>query len=232
MRIQHLLVFIAFSISAQNKPLEIKIAYINSQDSSEFLDREFTIIYHIENLTNREVSFFLNTKSLIASTFSSMQYKPTYLLFQDNNPIEVSQLITPRRSPARFIGSTQKAQTELRNINNDSIKLVIQKWKADSLYFWKKKNKDLLKAIFTLKPKEIKQFTYKLYWNKIRYTKNEDLEYYLDEKSIYSLQIGLTLLKKEYGDRLYPTELKAILDNPNFIEGYFSSNKVEINFKE
>jgi len=161
-----------------------------------------------------------------------MQYKPTYLLFQDNNPIEVSQLITSRRSPAGFIGSTQKAHTELRNINNDSIKLEIQKWKADSLYFWKKKNKALLNAVFKLKPKEKQQFIQKLYWNKTRYSKNQELEYYLDESSIYALQIELTLLKKEYGDRLYPDELQSIIENPNFIEGYFSSNKLEINFKE
>jgi hypothetical protein len=104
--------------------------------------------------------------------------------------------------------------------------------KSDSLYFWKKKNRALLDAVFTLKPKEKKQFTQKIYWNKIRYTKNDELEYYLDENSLYCLQIELVLMKKQYKDRLTQKELEPILNNPNFIEGYFHSNKMEINFKE
>lgn len=232
MRIQHLLLLIVFSLSAQNNPIEIKIDSITSKDSSEFLDREFTINYHIENLANNEVSFFLNANNFIPSTFSSMKYATTYSLFQNENRIDASQIIKGKRTPFQSDNSKKKALIPFMNKNQDSIKLEIKKIKSDSLYFWKIANKALLNAVFTLKPKEKKQFTQKIYWNKIRYTKNDELEYYLDEKSLYSLQIELTLMKKEFGDRLTPKELETILNNPNFIKGYFYSDKVAINFKE
>ena len=232
MRFQYFLLLIVFSVSAQNNPLEIKIDSITSKDSAEFLDREFTISYHIENHTNNQVSFFLNTKNFIPSTFGSMQYVPTYRLFQNENQIDASQIIKGKRTYFRSQNNNQKAFGNFTRKNPDSIKLQIQKIKSDSLYFWKMKNKEILNSIFTLKPKETKQFTQKIYWNKIRYTKNDELEYYLDEKSFYSLQIELTLLKKEFADRLTPKELEPILNNPNFLNGYFYSNKVEINFKE
>lgn len=232
MRIPYFLFLIVFSISAQNNPIEIKIESITSRDSSEFLDREFTINYHIENQTNTEISFFLNTNNFIPNTFGSMQYVPTYSLFQNENPIDASQIIKAQRTHFRPKINISEVNKELIKTNRDSTKLEIQKMKSDSLYFWKKKNRALLDAVFSLKPKEKKQFTQKIYWNKIRYTKNDELEYYLDEKSLYFIQIELTLLKKEFRDRLTSKELQTFLTNPNFIEGYFHSNKVEIDFKE
>ena len=232
MRFQYLFLLIAFSISAQNNPIAIKIDSITSKDSSELLDREFTISYHIENLTNNEVSFFLNANRFIPSTFSSMQYVPTYSLFQNENRIDASQIIKGKRTYSQSNINNQKAFGNFTKKNQDSIKLEIQKMKSDSLYFWKKKNKEILNSIFTLKPKETKQFTQKIYWNKIRYTKNDELEYYLDENLLYFLQIELILMKKQFDDRLTPKELETILTDPNFIEGYFHSNKVEMNFKE
>jgi hypothetical protein len=232
MRFLYFFLFITFSFSAQNKPIEIKIDSIISRESSEFSNREFTINYHIENLSNNEVSFFLNTNNFIPSTFSSMQYVTTYRLFQNENPIDASQIIKGKSMPFQSDDDKQKSIEKFMKNNQDSIKLEIRKWKSDSLYFWKKANRALLNAVFTLKPKEVKQFTQKIYWNKIRYTKNDELEYYLDEVSHYYLQLELTLLKKEYGERLTPKELETILNNPNFLKGYFYSNKVEINFKE
>jgi hypothetical protein len=97
MRFQYYFLLVFFSLSAQNNPLEIKIDSITSKDSSEFLDREFTISYTIENLTNKEVAFFLNTNNFMASTFSSMQYVATYRLFQNENQIDASQIIKGKR---------------------------------------------------------------------------------------------------------------------------------------
>lgn len=232
MRIQYLLLLIVFSISAQNNPIAIKIDTITSKDSSELLEREFNISYHIENLTNNEVSFFLNANKFIPSTYSSMQYVPTYSLFQNENRIDALQIIKGKSTYSKTNINNQKTIEEFIKTSQDSVKLEIKKMKSDSLYFWKQANKALLNSVFTLKPKEKKQFIQKIYWNKTRYTKSEELEYYLDDKSLYSLQIELTLLKKEYGDRLTPKELQTFLSNPNFITGYFYSNKVEINFKE
>lgn len=232
MRFQYLLLLIVFSATAQNNPIEIKIDSITSKDSSEFSDREFIINYHIENLSNNEVSFFLNTKDFIPSTFSSMKYVTTYRLFQNENPIDAFQIIKGKRTNSPLDKDNRNNLPESINKNQDSIKLEIQQMKSDSLYYWKKRNKAIINSIFTLKPKEIKPFTRRIYWNKTRYSKNDVLEYYFDENSFYTLEIQLTLLKKEYSARLTQKELESILNNPNFITGYFYSNKVEINFKD
>lgn len=228
MRFQYFLFLFVFSLSAQNNPIEIKIDSIISKDSSEFSDREFIINYHIENVSHNEVSFFLNTKNFIPSTYSSMQYVTTYRLFQNENPIDGLQIITGKRINSQLNEKDSNTLTKYR----DSIRLHFQKNKSDPLYYWKESNTAILSSIFTLKPKEIKPFTRRIYWNKSRYSKNGELEYYFDENSIYTFQIQLTLLKEEYKDRLTQKELESIVNNPNFLKGYFYSNKVEINFKD
>lgn len=232
MRLVFFFIFIALSCSAQNNPITIKIDSITSKDSSEFQDREFTISYHIENQTANEISFFLNTNSFMPNAYSSMGFATTYKLFQNENQVDAVRIITNKRTNSFSDRNNNKSVINFIRVNHDSIQLEIKKHKMDSLYFFQKKNKAILSAIFTLKPKETKVFTQTLYWNKERYTKNEDLEYYFDEDSHYYLELELTLLKNEYRDRLTQKELEAIVNNPNFIKGYFYSNKVAMNFKE
>ncbi|MBK0371076.1 hypothetical protein [Flavobacterium agrisoli] len=230
MRFHYFLLLVVFSLSAQNNVLEIKIDSITSKDSSEFLDREFTISYHIKNLTEKEVSFFLNPNKFLPSISSSMSYATTYRLFQNENPIDASQVIKSRRKSYQSKDRKETIRDDF--MNKDSIKSNLKKWENDSLYFWKKKNKDILSSILVLKPREKKEFKQKIYWNKNRYTKTDDLEYYLEENLFYTLQIELILLKKEFADRLTTEELNTFLKDPNFLEGYYYSNKAEINFKE
>lgn len=52
------LLLISASIFAQDKSIEAKIMAITASDSNP-KNREFTIHYEIENLTNNSVSFFL-----------------------------------------------------------------------------------------------------------------------------------------------------------------------------
>ena len=216
----------------QNRPIEIKIDSITSIDSAEFLDREFTINYYIKNLSNNEVSFFLNTKRFIPSSASSMQHVTTYRLFQNEKPIDVSQVFTGQRTFFKYEGNDPKAFEEFMKNKKDSILLEFEKIKSDTLHTWKKKNKAIMSSIFVLKPNETKHFVQKLNWTKQRYYKSFDLEYYFDEESKYYLQLELSLMKKEFSDRLSEEEFENIMKNPNFIKGNYYSNKVEINFKE
>jgi hypothetical protein len=89
-----------------------------------------------------------------------------------------------------------------------------------------------MNSIFVLKPNETKQFVQQINWDKKRYIKSHDLEYYFDENHKYFLELELTLMKSEFQDRLTKEELEAIMKNENFIKGNYKSNKVEINFKE
>ncbi len=98
--------------------------------------------------------------------------------------------------------------------------------------FWILKNHILLETFKTIGPKEILNISHNLYWQRKRYFKNFDSEFYLDEKNNYFIQIGLVLLKDELQDRLTKLEFDKIRNNKNFISGVFESNKIKIDFKE
>lgn len=224
--------FFCCTCNGQNRPIEITIDAITSVDPVDYRDREFTIVYHIKNVSDHDVSFFLNPKAFLPSIASSMQYITTYRFYQNETPIDVSQVFTGERRVFKSDNNSPKAFEEFMKTKQDSIKLEMEKIKADSLYAWKRKNNALLNAVYTLKPKEVKQYTKKINWNKQRYVKSHDIEYYFDEKDRYFIELELTLMKKEYQDRLSKEELETIMKNPNFIKGNYKSNKVEINFKD
>ena len=62
-----LFVLISFTTLAQNSAIKIEIDSITSLDSIP-TERKFTINYHIENLTDNDVSFFLNPNKLIPNS--------------------------------------------------------------------------------------------------------------------------------------------------------------------
>ena len=95
-------------------------------------------------------------------------------------------------------------------------------------YLWQKKHKKLLSEIVTLKPYETLRMSAPLYWNKIRNFTIDDIEYYLNEKENYYVDISLYLLKKPFESYLNKDELEKIIKNPNFIEENVTSNKIEI----
>jgi hypothetical protein len=87
-------------------------------------------------------------------------------------------------------------------------------------------------SIHTFRPKEIRLLTETFYWNKRRYYKVDDLEYYIDEKEPYYLELSMIHYKKDFQYFFPEEEYKKMKDNPNFLEGTILSNKMEINFKE
>jgi hypothetical protein len=58
------------------------------------------------------------------------------------------------------------------------------------------------------------------------------MEYYINEKSNCSIELYIVLLKEEFKERLIDSDYTKIINTPNFIKGWFNSNKNEINFKE
>ena len=60
--------------------------------------------------------------------------------------------------------------------------------------------------------------------------KEGDLEYYLDEKDNFLFELVLDLKKTSFKDRLSEDEYLKIKKDSNFIEGIFTTNKVEIDF--
>jgi hypothetical protein len=83
-----------------------------------------------------------------------------------------------------------------------------------------------------LKPNETKNFQIITFWDKQRYFKIDENEYYLDENEKYEFELSLYLDKLNRKEKLTEEEFTKIKNDENFIEGRFSSNKKKINFGE
>jgi hypothetical protein len=236
-----ILIFIFYycSIFGQNSPIELKIDSITSYDSIP-TERVFTINYHIENLTDNEVSFFLNPNLLISNSRASMSRCFAYTIYQNNDKIDIDAIFGNRKK-VDFFERLKNAKTEeekrilfeehLKELNLD-LESDIKNFKTDEDYLWKKQNQDLLLDLIKLSPNQKKSFSKKLLWDKKRYFKIDDVEYYLDEIIPHYFEVSISLMKDEYKDKLSVEEFNQMTNNPNFIKGWFISNKMEINFKE
>jgi len=240
-----ILIAFLFSISifAQTKALDVKIDAITTDDSNP-KQRTFTISYHIENLTDSEISFFLRPNSLIANAVSSLTLFPIYKIYQNdrfttldgpffervgNEDWEKYRELTDKNS--------EEAQQLIQKITTEyeaQKKIILDNYRKnggkteDEL--WILRNHNLLQTKINLNPKETKSFAIKTNWNKERYFLQDDLEYYLDEKDKYQFELTLHLIKTHFRDRLSPEEFDKIEKDENFIEGIFTSNKVDLNF--
>ena len=68
-------------------------------------------------------------------------------------------------------------------------------------------------------------------WSKNRYYKQDDLEYFLDEKDHYEFEMIIDLKKSSFKSQLSNKEFSLIEKDKNFIQGVFTSNKIVIDFK-
>jgi hypothetical protein len=240
------LYFLLFSVSilAQDKPIEVKINAI-THDDSDGKNRVYTINYQIENRTNNPVSFFLTPNTLIANAASSMTLFTIYKIY-------INGVFTPLDGPF-FEKESIDWLTKLQGIKDyttpeakEIIKNAVEELKTENKKIvdnytikggkstdeaWILKNQHLLDSKITLNPKETKQFDITTNWNKERYFKEDDLEYYLDEKDKYEFEMTLSLQKDNFKSRLSEDEFQKIEKDINFIQGNFISNKIDINFK-
>jgi hypothetical protein len=231
-------------VQSQSNPISLKIGSIAIDDSNPKV-RQFTITYSIQNETNTIISFFLKPHTLMANAASSLSLRPVYKIYQngsfqnieglfrngnvDNEWKKLADLKSTDSTAAKKMMKQIMVDQELKT------KKIVDEYKRkggkNSDELWIVKNQDLLVSQMTMQPKELKTFVYKMVWNKERYFLENDLEYYLDEKDTFEMDITLVLIKDYFKDRLSTEEFSNIAKDKNFIEGVFSSNKVEINFK-
>ena len=217
-----ILFFLSIFCFAQNTALKIKIDSIISNDSIPN-KRKFTINYHIQNLTDNPISFILNPKSISPNATSSSAYCPAYRLYQEDKTINTEDVLTSRTT-------TESNESFIKNILDE-----ISKLKTDPSIEIEKLttqiNSSIIENIVKLNPKEVKKYCIILYWNKERYTKYFDNEYYLDEKATHYFDLFINLMKEEFKEQLFPEEYKKIMEDKTIIKGWAQSNKMEINFK-
>lgn len=212
---------------SQSKPLEINVLPIKQFDSTS-TERIFLIEYTLKNTSDNAIAFFLYEKRFFPTQGSALQPIVSYTIYQNNKALEISSVFSTNR---KYFNSQQKYEIYKKNIDS-----IIKKEREESLndpdYLLKKSSRELINAIKVLKPNEVlhqKQF---VYWNKKRYYKEQDLEYYLSENDNYFIQLNFVALKEEYKNKLTADDYLQIMENKNLIKGWFTSNKVEINFKQ
>lgn len=244
MRLFYFLFLISFSVLAQNPKLEVKITSITTEDISAS-NTEYHINYQIENKTSDELSFFLLPNALIANTASSLSLYPVYRIYQNGvfedmdgpffeyeteDELEYAKIEDKTSDEAKKLA--KNFQTKQAIVAMEYYKKYKDNGGKSDDFQWVYYRQKLLNNIIVLKPKETKSFTIKTLWNKNRFIKNDDLEYYLDENNTIEIELILDLKTNLFKDQLSDEDLVKINANPNFIRGDFVSNRMKIEFKE
>jgi hypothetical protein len=232
-----ILLFISFSAFSQNKSIELQIDSITHIDSTA-TERIFTINYHIENLTNSTISFFLDPENLTPISRGSMSKTILYKIYENQELFNLENIFINKKMEA-FKKAMEDAKTpeeknlilkkflnKEMNMNMDSIKKMDEKATLN----WEKEL--LLKSITTLKEKEKINYSKTLIWDKKRYHKIEDNEFYIDENKPYYIEFTVNLMIEEFISKGDLEDFGELLKNYNFIKGWFTSNKAALNFKE
>ncbi|SHM78033.1 hypothetical protein [Flavobacterium xinjiangense] len=226
-KICFILFFFSISSFAQDTSLAIIIDSIVYNDSTPN-QRKFTIIYHLQNLTNNPISFILNTNNIRPNATSSMSYSPAYRLYQGDEIINTVSIFNTKTAKEKFEKIKKDIDSKSAQSKNDARTNVYD-------YIEKRKkeiSQNILNSIIKLGPKEIKNFSITLDWDKNRYSEYFDNEYYLDEKETHYFDLSVNLMKEEFKERVASEDFKKIIEDKSIIKGWVQSNKMKINFKE
>lgn len=244
MRLFYFLFLFSFTIFAQNQKLQVKINSISVRDI-QASKIEYNINYEIENKTTDELSFVLLPNALIANTASSLTLYPVYKMYQNgvfedmDGPFfeyETDDELAYAKIEDKTSDEAKELAKNFQTKQSNAAMDVYKKYKNDGGksddFQWVYSRQKLLDNIVVLKPKETKSFTIKTLWDKNRFIKNDDLEFYLDENNTIEIELILDLKTNLFKDQLSEEDLVKINANPHFIRGEFVSNRMKIDFKE
>ena len=216
------ILFFCLTAFSQSKPLELKILSLTEIDSVS--ERTFSLGFSISNKTDKTIHFILNPEGLIPISGGSMRPNPYYKIYEKETSIDISNLFTGRK-----VSRTFKNEEDFKKYQ-DSLSEVVKNKTLEELV---KENKaSTIKNIQEMKPNEIREYSSIFRWDKNRYFKNDVMEYYIDEKEPHFFELHINLMKEELLSKFSEEEKNEILKDKNFIKGWFTSNKVEINFRE
>ena len=219
------IICLLFAITAfsQSKPIELKIDTIitsNTEDNR----RKFTIKYRLTNLTDKPIAFVLDTVTIIPIGGGSLRPNPYYKLYENKTSIDLSGIFTGEQKSRIF-----KSEKEY-NSYRDSLTNYIKNRTPEQMA--KVKRDNFIDNIQKMKPNETKNFTAILLWDKQRYHKNDIYEYYIQENEQHFFELHINLMKEELLLTFSEEERKDILKDLNLTKGWFTSNKVPIDFNE
>jgi len=239
MRFLLLLIILIFQIpTGQSQPLEVVIDTV-SEDNSNPKERKFTINYHLTNLTDKKLSFFLKPDGLVSNNFGSMSNHPYYKIYENDQFLNLGNVFDRLKNGEKF----QPVKIDPKTLTNETIEFLKTRIELNDTLIAElkqygtfkspvkfKERASIMESVLTLGPKETKAFSKVVHWDKDRYFFHDPEEFYLSETEKHYLEITVLLMKEPFKDKLKKEEYEAIVKNPNFIKGVFTSNKAEINF--
>jgi len=219
------IICLLFSIMVfgQSKPIELKIDSIKAKNTDNGR-RKFTLQYHITNLTDKPITFVLDTTHIVPIGGGSLRPNPYYKLYENEASIDVNGIFTDQLKRRAF-----KDEAEF-NRYRDSLMNYIESRTPEQLSHSRKQG--FLENIQKLAPKETKHFTTVLAWDKERYHRNDVIEYYISEKEKHFLELHINLMTEELLYSFTEEEKKEVLKDKILTKGWFTSNKVEIDLSE
>lgn len=243
MRFIVLLLLISQSLFAQNAIIELKIDSVTTSDSIPN-HRRYVVNYHVKNLTDKKISFLLDTSNNDSLKGVKVN-RVAYNLYQDDVHLTNYAFGKNYDYPTlmKFINGLRNSKTlkEKEAIKNDPefkkfkihpiyVETLTNKRDPDYKIIRDFENRTIYSSLKTLKPNETQHYELILYWNKDRYFKNETSEFYLSEDHNYDLELSFTTLDHDYMYFNLTKDLEH--DESLFFTSKSVSNKVPIYFKE
>lgn len=238
MRYNFLLLLLVFQTAiAQNQPLEVVIDQIVEDDSDTNV-RKFTINYHLTNLTDKDVCFFLKPEDLVSNNGGSMLNHPYYKIYQNDDFLNLGTIFGRQKKGEK----RETLRIDPKNISPEVLEYLktyyditeIQIAELKEFGYFKTPLKsirdEIINDVITLNAKESIAFSKVISWDKDRYFFHDPEEFYLSETEKHYLEITVLLMKEPFKDKLSEEDYLSIMANPNFLKGVFISNKAEINF--
>lgn len=243
MRMKLLLIFFSSFLFAQNPIIDLKIDSIEFDDSNA-KERKYIVNYHIENRSDKTIAFLLDTTNNDTITGVKTN-RITPNLYQDE--IAVKDFIFSKNydylSFINIIKKLRNSKTveeeetikkdpefEKLKIHSIAVEKIIENRDPDYKKIRLFENNTIYKTLKTLQPKETQHYQLILYWNKERYFKNEESEYYLEAGSNYTLELAFSTRDFDY---LYFDSTEGFdYDKSLFFTSENVSNKATFHFNE
>lgn len=217
------------TVLGQNEKISLQLLRIEKKENEHKTHYVYTITATLKNNTENPISFFFDTKTMIGLSASSLSNSLCYQIYAQDKAIPELRLTPSDKSYSSF--DFQQLMEKSKKYQDSIVNQYQKRGGKNEDIAWIIKNHSLQKQIYPLEAKETKTLQYDLYWDKIRnVTDTEHNEIYVEENKPYFLDLHLVLIKKYYANYLENEEYNAIEQNANFIEGYYHSNKLPIEF--
>lgn len=221
MKFLYILLFCS-TVFSQSKPVAIRINSLKAINGET--ERQFTLTYTIANLTDKTINFILDPNAVIPIGAGSLNPSVYYKLYENESSIDVNGVFTIKESDRNF-----KDEKEMQQYHDS----IINSFKNRTAETWQKEQKErITHNIQQLKPKEELQYETVLKWNKTRYFRNDVIEYYINETAKHYFELHINLMQDELLSMFTDEEKKEMLKGKNIVKGWFTSQKVEIDFSE